>query len=865
MGKAKSETPLMKQYYGIKAKYPDAILLFRVGDFYETFDKDAITVSKILGIVLTKRANGAAADMALAGFPHHSLDTYLPKLVRAGYRVAICDQLEDPKLTKTIVKRGVTELVTPGVNLNDQVLTANKNNFLCAVCIDNASFGVAFLDVSTGEFFVTETNLVNAQKLLQSMQPNEIIYPKSQSQRVKDLRSSEVFSFGMDEWVYKYDYAYEILLKHFKTNSLKGFALEEMKTGIIAAGAALHYVKENQQKDLSHITALQRIFPEEHLWMDKFTVRNLELFRSNHPEGKGLIDIIDHTLTAMGARMLKMWLAFPLRSSIKINERYNLVEGLIQAPELTEQISQIFSSMGDVERLLSKLSTGKINPKEMLVLRSSIRDFNTLLNLLNEKGTPLLKKLADGIHPCKSLWEMLENYLLDDAPSAIGKGKIFKENIYPELDELYHLMSSNKDYLLQLQNREMDATGISSLKVAFNNVFGYYLEVRNTHKDKVPNTWIRKQTLVSAERYITPELKEYETKILNAEENIHQIELRKYEEMIEYVKNYLVQIQVNAQIIAQIDVLLGFAQLAKMKNYCKPILSDDIQLLEIQNARHPVIEHLLPIGVDYIPNDILLNKEGQHVLMITGPNMSGKSALLRQTALISILAQMGCYVPAQEAKLCILDKLFVRVGASDNISQGESTFMVEMNETASILNNLSAHSLILLDEIGRGTSTYDGISIAWSIAEFLHDHPAKPFTLFATHYHELNEMEQKFSGIKNFNVAVKELKDEIVFLRKLTSGGSHHSFGIHVAQMAGVPHSVVQNAKRILKVLEESRGAKEKPNLKNDMQLSIFKLDDPLMEELREDLKMLDINSLTPIEALMKLHSYRKKLIQEKG
>ena len=865
MAKAKSETPLMKQYYGIKAKYPDAILLFRVGDFYETFDQDAITASKILGIVLTKRSNGAAADMALAGFPHHSLDTYLPKLVRAGYRVAICDQLEDPKMTKTIVKRGVTELVTPGVSLNDQVLHMDKNNFLCSICTDGNRFGIAFIDVSTGEFLVTECLVNQAQKLLQSFSPNEVIYPKSQNNKLQELRSSEIFSFGMDEWVYKYDYAYDLLLRHFKTNSLKGFSIEEMKWGIIAAGAALHYVKENQQRDLSHISTLQRLVTDEHLWMDKFTVRNLELFASNSAEGKGLIDIIDHTQTAMGSRLLKRWLAFPLKSLNAIQDRLHMVEVFIQEQDLSAELNAIFSQMGDVERLLSKLSTGKINPKELLVLRSSLRDFNKVISLLSNHSNDHLRKLSDGLHPCKQLLDSFETQLLDEAPSAIGKGRVFKEGVFPELDELYELMTTGKDYLLQLQNREMEATGISSLKVAFNNVFGYYLEVRNTHKDKVPDSWIRKQTLVNAERYVTPELKEYETKILNAEGSILTIEQQRFEELLEFAKTYISHLQTNAHIVARLDVLLGFAQLAQVKNYNKPEWNTEGEALQIIEARHPVIEHQLPVGVDYIPNDIELNKENQSILMITGPNMSGKSALLRQTALVCILAQMGCYVPAKEAKLVLLDKLFVRVGASDNISQGESTFMVEMNETASILNNLSPNSLILLDEIGRGTSTYDGISIAWSIAEFLHEHPSKPFTLFATHYHELNEMEQKFSGIKNFNVAVKELKDEIVFLRKLTPGGSHHSFGIHVAQMAGVPHTVVANAKRILMMLEESRGNKEKPNLTSEVQLSIFKLDDPLMEELRDDLKTLDINSLTPIEALMKLHSYRKKLISEKG
>ncbi len=861
MAKKAAETPLMKQYNQIKAKHPNALLLFRVGDFYETFGEDAVKTSKILGIVLTKRANGSASHIELAGFPHHSLDTYLPKLVRAGQRVAICDQLEDPKMTKKIVKRGVTELVTPGVTTNDQVLQPKSNNFLASVFIDKSKMGVSFCDISTGEFLLAEGDHEYIEKLIQSLNPSEILYSKSKSSRFHELFGNRHYTFPLEDWIYKEDYANEILTQHFKISTLKGFGIQDKSFGIIAAGAVFHYLKETRHDRLNHISHISRIERDEFVWMDKFTVRNLELFTSYSTEGTSLLDVIDRTSSPMGARLLKRWLALPLKSLTKIENRQNAVHEFMSSMDLQGDVKHLLENIYDLERLASKLSTSKINPKELKQLSKALELANEVKEICTSKNNKALALLGDRLNPCSKLLERLNSCLVEEPAVQLGKGIIIKNGISKELDELRELQTSGKDKLIEIQQREAGKTGIPSLKIAFNNVFGYYLEVRNTHKDKVPPEWIRKQTLVNAERYITEELKEYEHKILGAEERILSLEGKLYAELVEDCSEYISLIQQNAQVLAQVDCLLSFAISARACNYVKPELNESFSI-EIKEGRHPVIEQKLGVGNEYISNNTDLNNTQQQILMITGPNMSGKSALLRQTALICIMAQMGAYVPADRADIGLIDKVFVRVGASDNISQGESTFMVEMNETASILNNLSDRSLVLLDEIGRGTSTYDGISIAWSIAEFLHEHPTRPKTLFATHYHELNEMEDSFDRIKNFNVSVKEVQDKIIFMRKLKSGGSEHSFGIHVAQMAGMPGLVINRANQILDTLENSRSknSKKSKNSSNDLQLSFFKLDDPILEDIREDVKNLDINTLTPIEALMKLSEIKRKI-----
>ncbi len=865
-----AETPLMKQYNSIKAKHPQALLLFRVGDFYETFSSDAVETARILGIVLTSRKNGSS-NVELAGFPHHSLDNYLPKLVRAGKRVAICDQLEDPKLTKTIVKRGVTELVTPGVSFNDNVLEQKKNNFLCALHFDKEKNGIAFMDISTGEFFIAEGSLDYMDKLIQGFQPSEIIYQKKSHKDYEALDRESVHSFRLEDWVFTSDFAYETLNKHFQTKSLKGFGVEELDKAVIAGGAILHYLSETHHDRLSHITQISRIEEERFVWLDRFTIRNLELIGSQHENATTLIDILDRTQTSMGGRMMKRWMVLPLKDLKPIQDRLGAVEELKSEEEISYRLGERLKMVGDLERLISKTAVGKINPKEVMSLLRTLKQIDPIKSDLSFSKSVLLKKIKDQLNPCEELIQTIEKTLHDDPAVQIGKGKVIADGLHPELDELRNIAFSGKDYLDSMQAREIETTGISSLKIAFNNVFGYYIEVRNTHKDKVPDNWIRKQTLVSAERYITEELKEYESKILGAEDKIHALESRLYQELILSMADYVQSIQMNSSLLAQLDCLLSFSVVARENLYVHPKMEESFKI-DIKNGRHPVIEKQLKHGEQYIPNDVFLDDETQQIIMITGPNMSGKSAILRQTALICLMAQMGCFVPAESASLGVLDKVFTRVGASDNISSGESTFMVEMNETSSILNNLSDRSLILLDEIGRGTSTYDGISIAWAIAEFLHEHPkSKAKTLFATHYHELNEMASQFPRIKNFNVEVKEIGKRILFLRKLVEGGSEHSFGIHVAQIAGMPQQVLTRAESILKKLEESHDlnstggkkalskekVKEVMNSK-DMQLSFFQLNDPVLEQIREELVSIDINTLTPVEALMKLNDIKK-------
>ncbi len=869
--KSVNETPLMKQYNQIKAKHPQALLLFRVGDFYETFGEDAIITARILGIVLTNRNNGGS-KLELAGFPHHSLDTYLPKLVRAGQRVAICDQLEDPKMTKTIVKRGVTELLSPGVSFNDQVLDQKKNNFLCALHFNKKDFGVSFLDVSTGEFLLAQGNKEHIDKLIQGFEPSEIIYSKNHSGDYREWFGEKYFTFRMEDWIFNPEYANESLNNHFGTRSLKGFGVENLDCGIIAAGAILHYLSENQHNNLGHIRAISRIEEERFVWLDRFTIRNLELISSPHENAKTLADVMDDTRTPMGGRMMKRWILMPLKDQNPINERLNAVQSLKEDHEIRPELIERFKNIGDIERLISKVAVGKINPREVVQLKRTLEQLKPIKDLLSGSKSPLLKKIVDQLNPCDKLIEMISSTIADDPAVQIGKGDVIKGGANEELDELRKILRNGKEYLEDLQNRESEKTGIPSLKVAFNNVFGYYLEVRNTHKDKVPEEWIRKQTLVNAERYITEELKIYESKILNAEDSIHAIESRLYQDLVLSMADYIQPIQHNAFLLAQTDCLCSFATIAIENNYNRPTVNQGYSI-EIKDGRHPVIERQMKIGEEYIANDLILNREDQQIIMITGPNMSGKSAILRQTALICLMAQMGSFVPAATAELGILDKVFTRVGASDNISSGESTFMVEMNETASILNNLSDRSLILLDEIGRGTSTYDGISIAWSIAEYLHEFPkAKAKTLFATHYHELNEMTNQFKRIKNFNVSVKEVGTQILFMRKLVEGGSNHSFGIHVAKLAGMPVEVLKRAESILKELEkehqmtggaERKGKGKKQQLMNDsidtaMQLSFFQLNDPVLEQIREELVSIDINTLTPVEALMKLNEIKK-------
>jgi DNA mismatch repair protein MutS len=863
---AERETPLMKQYNGIKTKHPDALLLFRVGDFYETFKQDAVIASQVLGIVLTKRKNGKASHIELAGFPHHSLNTYLPKLVRAGYRVAICDQLEDPKMTKTIVKRGVTELVTPGVTFNDNVLEQKENNWLAAVHFTKHKVGVSFLDISTGEFLVAEGSAEYIDKLLQSLKPTEVLFQKGNQKKFNALFGNKFYFFQLDDWVFTPDFTNELLLKQFKTKTLKGFGVEDLKVATIAAGAALHYLSETHHNESRHISTLSRIEEDNYVWLDRFTIRNLELISSNNQDATTLIDIIDKTISPMGGRLMKRWMLLPLKNTATIAKRHDSVEGLVNNNELLFELTNNISQVSDLERLVSKVSIGKISPREVNQLKNSLDVLVPIKEQTSKSKIKPLQLIGEQINTCDSLRAKIEAELQDDAPVLLNKGNIIKKGINQELDELRKIAFSGKDYLLQMQQRESERTGITSLKIAFNNVFGYYIEVRNTHKDKVPEEWIRKQTLVNAERYITEELKEYESKILGAEEKILTLETSIFQNLVLELADFTVPIQHNAHLVAQIDCLSSFATLAISDKYCKPIVNDSFKL-DIKNGRHPVIENCLEVGESYIPNDVYLDEVDQQIIMITGPNMSGKSAILRQTALIVLMAQMGSFVPAESVTMGFVDKIFTRVGASDNISSGESTFMVEMNETASILNNISDRSLILLDEIGRGTSTYDGISIAWSITEYIHEYPQKKAkTLFATHYHELNEMHKQFPRIKNYNVSVKEIDKKILFMRKLVKGGSNHSFGIHVAKMAGIPGFVIRKAEEILTKLEKRGGdsnqeTKKALNSKDEeLQLSFFNLDDPILEDIRDDIANIDINTLTPVEALMKLNEIKKKL-----
>ena len=854
----------MKQYNAIKSKHPGALLLFRVGDFYETFGEDAIKASKILDIVLTKRSNGAASHIELAGFPHHSLDSYLPKLVRAGNRVAICDQLEDPKMVKGIVKRGVTELVTPGLSFNDHVLEKKANNYLASIHIEGDDSGVAFLDVSTGEFYTSTGSLEYIDNLLQNFNPSEIIYSKARRKEFEDFFKDKYNTFTPDDWVYAHDYTYEKLTSHFQTASLKGFGIESLRSGIIAAGAILYYLEETEHKEIKHISSISRIEEEKYVWLDKFTIRNLELIFPQQEGGVPLIDILDRTITPMGGRLMKKWLIMPLKEKNRIIDRLQMVEEFYRDEELREVVKASLKHIADLERLISKVAVGRINPREMILLKKSLLQIMPIKDLLSQNDMPQLQKLADQINPCEFLLKKIEEELKEEVPIVSNLGNLIKDGVDAELDEMRKIAFSGKDFLVQIQQREMQNTGISSLKIAYNKVFGYYLEVTNSHKDKVPEEWIRKQTLVSAERYITQELKQYEEKILGAEDKIHVIEQRIFNNLVESAADFVGLIQQNAKAIAAIDCLLSFADLAWNSNYVKPKVTDE-KSLDIKQGRHPVIERQLPLGEEYVPNDVFLDHETQQIMIITGPNMAGKSALLRQTALIALMAQIGSFVPASLANIGIIDKIFTRVGASDNIAKGESTFMVEMTETASILNNLSDRSLILMDEIGRGTSTYDGISIAWSIVEFLHNnHKHRAKTLFATHYHELNQLTNDFPRIKNFNVSVKEAGDKIIFLRKLKEGGSEHSFGIHVAQMAGMPNPIVIRANEIMHHLEKEKISKHTDKKiedipKQNFQLSMFEAD-PRMEEIRGMLSKVDVNTISPIEALLKINEMKTVL-----
>ena len=872
--KSDKETPLARQYNQIKLKYPGALLLFRVGDFYETFGEDAVKTSKILGIVLTRRNNGNADDH-LAGFPHHSLDNYLPKLVRAGERVAICDQLEDPATAKGIVKRGVTELVTPGVSFNDNVLDVRQNNYLAAVHFSSYStavIGISFLDISTGEFMVSQGDAPYIEKLLQSFNPSEVLFCKKKRSEFLGYFGDKFNNFQLDDWVFQYDFAQPLLTNHFKTNNLKGFGVDTLTEGVVAAGVIMHYLAETEHRDVGHIMRLTRLEAEKYVWLDKFTIRNLELVYAQQEGGVPLIQILDQTQTPMGARLLRKWLVLPLKERSPIEERLHTVELFMAEHDLREKLLFHLKQIGDLERLISKVAVRRVNPREMNTLKRALQNIKPLKEILQQAAATsarfmLFKKYADQLNACDFLLDKIEAELREDAPLLTHQGNMIKAGIDPALDELHGLAFSGKDYLQKAQNREIARTGISSLKIAFNKVFGYYLEVSNTHKDKVPTDWIRKQTLVNAERYITPELKEYEEKILSAEDKIAVIEIRIFNDLVNTANEYMTQIQQNAKVIGLLDVLLGFAKVAQKNNYCKPSITDD-KALNIKDGRHPVIEQQLPLGESYVPNDLYLDDTDQQIIIITGPNMAGKSALLRQTALIVLMAQIGSYVPASQAHIGIVDKVFTRVGASDNLSRGESTFMVEMTETASILNNLSDRSLVLMDEIGRGTSTYDGVSIAWSIAEYLHNHPKyKPKTLFATHYHELNQLAEDFNRIKNFNVSVKEVGNKVIFMRKLKEGGSEHSFGIHVAQMAGMPPLVVGRANEILGELEKSRQKddhkktiREMP--KNNYQMNIFEAaaPNPALERVKESLQKLDVNTLTPIEALLKINELKRLL-----
>ncbi len=866
MSKQVVETPMMKQYNEIKQQHPDAVLLFRVGDFYETFSDDAITASEILGITLTRRANGAAQFVELAGFPHHALDTYLPKLVRAGKRVAICDQLEDPKLTKTIVKRGITELVTPGVSINDNVLNHKENNFLAAVYSANGkTFGISFLDISTGEFLTTEGNKDETDKLLSSFSPKEILIERGSKRKLGEYFGSDYFFFELDDWIFTDDAARERLLNHFNTKNLKGFGVQHLPLGIIASGAVLHYLDITQHTQISHITSLRQLDESRYVRLDKFTVRSLELISTINEGGKSLLDILDKTISPMGSRMLRRWMVFPLKDIRPIEERLDVVENFFRETALKELLEEKLSLIGDLERIISKAAVGRISPREVVQLKVALTAIEPVREAFLSSENAGLQEMGRKLDPCFVIRDRIEREIFPDPPALLNKGGVIKKGVNGQLDELREIAYSGKDYLLQLQQRKSTETGIPSLKIAFNNVFGYYIEVRNTHKDKVPETWIRKQTLVSAERYITEELKEYEEKILGAEEKIVSLETQLYNALVESLIEYIPTIQGNATVMARADCLLSFAKIARENKYIRPEINES-DAIDIKSGRHPVIEKQLPHDEPYIANDVYLDRDSQQIIIITGPNMAGKSALLRQTALITIMAQIGSFVPAESAKIGLVDKIFTRVGASDNISLGESTFMVEMNEAANIINNISERSLVLFDELGRGTSTYDGISIAWSIVEYIHEHPrAKAKTLFATHYHELNEMEKSFKRIKNYNVAVKEIDNKVIFLRKLVPGGSEHSFGIHVAKMAGMPQSITKRSEAILEQMETAnrRQGIKKPikdivEKREGYQLSFFQLDDPVLSQVRDEILNLDVNNLTPIEALNKLNEIKK-------
>ena len=859
------ETPLMKQYFEVKAKHPDAILLFRVGDFYEMYGEDAVIGAEILGIVQTKRANGVGTHIEMAGFPHHALDTYLPKLVRAGKRVAICDQLEDPKLTKKLVKRGITELVTPGVSINDNILNHKENNFLASIHFGKSTCGIAFLDISTGEFLTAEGTPDYIDKLLNNFSPKEVLIERNNKKHFEELFGPRFFIFELEDWIFTSEAAHDRLLKHFETKNLKGFGVQHLTLGIIASGAILYYLDQTQHTHISHITSLSRIEEERFVRLDKFTVRSLELVSTMNEEGTSLLQVIDKTISPMGSRLLRRWILFPLKNVQPIEERQAVVEHFFRHPDMKELLNEQLEQIGDLERIISKVAVGRVSPREVIQLKVALNAIEPIKEACQSSGDPSLARIGEQLNCCVSIRERIAKEIKQDPPSLVNKGGIIAEGVNAELDELRTIAYSGKDYLLQIQQRESERTGIPSLKIAFNNVFGYYIEVRNAHKDKVPAEWIRRQTLVNAERYITEELKEYEEKILGAEEKILSLETRIFNDLVLALTDYIAPIQLNASLIGRIDCLLSFAKVAETNRYVRPVV-DESEVIDIKAGRHPVIEKQLPVGEPYIANDIYLDDEKQQIIIITGPNMAGKSALLRQTALITLMAQIGCFVPAESAHIGLVDKIFTRVGASDNISVGESTFMVEMNEAADILNNMSSHSLVLFDELGRGTSTYDGISIAWAIVEYIHEHPnSRAKTLFATHYHELNEMERSFKRIKNYNVAVKEVNNKVIFLRKLVPGGSEHSFGIHVAKMAGMPRSIVKRADEILKQLERenrqegitpAKGGVVQTN--GSYQLSFFQLDDPVLSQIRDEIKNLDVNNLTPIEALNKLNEIKK-------
>lgn len=868
------ETPLMKQYFEIKAQNPDAILLFRVGDFYEMYGKDAVVGAEILGIVQTKRANGTGLFVEMAGFPHHALDTYLPKLVRAGKRVAICDQLEDPKMTKKLVKRGITELVTPGVSINDTVLNHKENNFLAAVHFEKNTCGISFLDISTGEFMTAEGTTDYIDKLLNNFSPKEVLIERNSKKRFEELFGSRFFTFEMDDWIFTADAANERLLKHFETKNLKGFGVQHLKLGIVAAGAILYYLDQTQHTHISHIISLTRIEEERYVRLDKFTVHSLELVGAMNEDGKSLLDVIDKTISPMGSRMLRRWVLFPLKDIKPIEERQNVVEYFFKHPDVKELLDEQLGQIGDLERIISKVAVGRVSPREVVQLKVALSAIEPIKEACMNSSEPSLCRIGEQLNACKLIRDRIEKEIQPDPPSLVNKGGVIAKGVNAELDELRTIAYSGKDYLLQVQQREIENTGIPSLKIAFNNVFGYYIEVRNTHKDKVPADWIRKQTLVNAERYITEELKEYEEKILGAEEKILSLEARLFNELILCLTEYIPPIQCNANLIARIDCLLSFAKTASANKYIRPLV-DESDVIDIKAGRHPVIEKQLPLGEPYVANDVYLDEDKQQIIIITGPNMAGKSALLRQTALITLMSQIGCFVPAESAHIGVVDKIFTRVGASDNISVGESTFMIEMNEAADILNNMTSRSLVLFDELGRGTSTYDGISIAWAIVEYIHEHPnAHAKTLFATHYHELNDMEQTYSRIKNYNVSVKEVGNKVIFLRKLVPGGSEHSFGIHVARMAGMPKGIVKRAEEILKILETDKrqedGVVTQPlkqkgvGKSGNYQLSFFQLDDPVLGQVRDEIINLDVNNLTPIEALNKLNEIKKIITGKK-